>query len=261
MRILLQLLSAALVLALFNSSCKQTPAAQTVHSPTELVGEWSIQSILGTPASAASQAYLRFAEDGRLSGSTGLNQISGSWILEANTLTISQLISTLKAGPADLMDQEQRLLKALSRVRGAQLPPGGSLALVGQDGATLAEGLRRESPAQSLQPATLSGTVTYRERMALRAGHRLTVELHDVSRADAPAIVLGRSQAIVDGQPPLAYEISFDPTKIHPRSRYSLRATLHDADGKLAWTTTQAYLVLRPGAPKTGIELLLERLP
>ena len=39
----------------------------------------------------------------------------------------------------------------------------------------------------------------YRERMALRPGHHLVVELLDVSRTDAPATVLGRTERAVSG--------------------------------------------------------------
>lgn len=181
--------------------------------------------------------------------------------MQGSKLTISQLISTLRAGPAKWMAQEQRMLKALGGVRGARNPQADSLVLVDQEGTGLLRCRRSDVMLEPLAPATLSGEVSYREKIALRPGHRLTVELQDVSRADAPAILLGRWEAPVSGQVPFAFSVSYDPQRVQPRSRYSLRAMLHDASGQLAWTTTQAYLVLSDGAPTTGLELLLQRVP
>lgn len=44
--------------------------------------------------------------------------------------------------------------------------------------------------------ATVTGTVTYRERIALPPGATVTVRLQDVSRADAPAEVLAEEMIV-----------------------------------------------------------------
>ncbi len=57
--------------------------------------------------------------------------------------------------------------------------------------------------------ATVSGTVTYREKIALPSeGVMVTVKVEDVSRADAPAIAIGE-QIIEDPghQIPIPFEV------------------------------------------------------
>ena len=63
--------------------------------------------------------------------------------------------------------------------------------------------------------ARVTGTVTYRERIALPPTAVIKVQLVDVSRADTPAIVLGEQITQAAGkQVPFAFEIQFDPARI-----------------------------------------------
>ncbi|GFE95415.1 MULTISPECIES: META domain-containing protein [unclassified Gluconobacter] len=71
---------------------------------------------------------------------------------------------------------------------------------------------------------TLSGTVTYRERMALPAGAVLTVQLEDISRADAPAIILAESRQDILHPGPIAYTLRYPVLK--SGFRYALRAEI-----------------------------------
>jgi hypothetical protein len=63
---------------------------------------------------------------------------------------------------------------------------------------------------------TLEGTAAYRERIALPPDAVFEAVLQDISRADAPAKVLGR--AIIDpaGQPPFRFEIAYDDAAVQP---------------------------------------------
>ncbi|HOU42426.1 MAG TPA: YbaY family lipoprotein, partial [Promineifilum sp.] len=73
------------------------------------------------------------------------------------------------------------------------------------------------APGDSL----VSGTVTYLDRSALPAGAIITVELADVSIADAPANVLATQTIPVgDQQAPFPFELAYDPTAVNPASRY-----------------------------------------
>ncbi|MDV7142806.1 YbaY family lipoprotein [Tropicimonas sp. TH_r6] len=94
---------------------------------------------------------------------------------------------------------------------------------------------------------TLSGTVTYLQRIAMPPDAVLTVEVQDVSRADAPAEVIAHQTIASPGNPPYAFAFDFDPETIDPAHSYSMRATMHQ-DGKLLMTTDQAYPVLTRGA-------------
>jgi uncharacterized lipoprotein YbaY len=108
------------------------------------------------------------------------------------------------------------------------------------------------------RPADLSGRVTYRTREALPAGAVLDVRLLDVSRTDAPAVLLGRTGIVTRGeQVPLAFALRYDAAVITPRGRYALQATITVA-GRVAYRTTTVQPVLTSGAPTAGIEVVVE---
>jgi len=50
-------------------------------------------------------------------------------------------------------------------------------------------------------------------------------------------------------QVPVPFTLTYDPAKIDPAHRYSVRATIRSADGMLMFSSTQAYPVLTHGAP------------
>ncbi|MEZ8345614.1 YbaY family lipoprotein [Vibrio splendidus] len=83
----------------------------------------------------------------------------------------------------------------------------------------------------------ISGTVSYRERIALSENAVVTVTLEDISLADAPSTVIATQEFTTDGkQVPFAFELSYDNNKIKANHRYNMRATIH-VDGKLRFTT------------------------
>lgn len=83
----------------------------------------------------------------------------------------------------------------------------------------------------------ISGTVSYRERIALPENAVVTVTLEDISLADASSTVIATQEFTTDGkQVPFAFELSYDNNKIKANHRYNMRATIH-VDGKLRFTT------------------------
>jgi len=106
-------------------------------------------------------------------------------------------------------------------------------------------------PAVAVQtnPAStpaVTGTVTYRERMALPAAAVVEVTVADVSRADAPAVVIGRQRIETPGQVPVAFRVDYDPAAIDPRRRYAVRATISNGS-ELMFTSTETVLVISQG--------------
>lgn len=94
---------------------------------------------------------------------------------------------------------------------------------------------------------TLEGTATYRERSALPPDAVFEAVLQDVSRADAPAEVLGRARIDPAGLPPFNFRITFDDAAVQPGRRYVVRATIRH-QGRLLFTTDRSHPVLRGGA-------------
>jgi uncharacterized lipoprotein YbaY/heat shock protein HslJ len=104
--------------------------------------------------------------------------------------------------------------------------------------------------------SSISGSATYRERMALPPEAVFEAALEDVSRADAPATELGRTQVKSPGQVPIHFTISYDPGRIEPQHRYGVRARIYV--GNELWFTTDAYIPVSLDA-QAPVEILLKR--
>lgn len=102
--------------------------------------------------------------------------------------------------------------------------------------------------ADALKP--LSGTVTYRERMALPPGAVLVVRLEDVSLADAPAKILAESTQSIQGAPPLSY-ILHVPV-LESSRRYNLHAEIRVGE-QLLFTTEDAHSPSEPDIVVTRV--------
>lgn len=109
-------------------------------------------------------------------------------------------------------------------------------------------------PAEALaETRTLSGTVTYRERMALPSDARVTVSLADVSLADAPAQVLGETVIDPAGrQVPIPYQISYDDSALRPNHSYVLQAKITIGE-QLLFINTTRHAVFAEGPDATDI--------
>ena len=100
-------------------------------------------------------------------------------------------------------------------------------------------------------------SVTYRERIALPSDAVIDVQLIDTSVADVAAQTVAEVLINAEGrQVPVPFTLTYDPAKIVPANRYSVRATIRSGDGMLMFSTTQAYPVLTHGAP-SKVNLLL----
>jgi putative lipoprotein len=96
---------------------------------------------------------------------------------------------------------------------------------------------------------TVSGTVAYRERMALPPDAAIDVRLEDTSLQDTPAKLVGESVFAAAGQQvPISFQVSFNPADINPAHTYQLRANI-TINGALAFTSTTSYPVITHGAP------------
>jgi len=111
--------------------------------------------------------------------------------------------------------------------------------------------------AGAASAATISGSASYRERMALPPGAVFEATLEDVSRADAPATVIGRTRLDPAGNPPFQFAIEYDAAVVQAGHRYTLRATVKH-NGQLLFTTDRSYPVLQ-GKDDAPVQMLLRR--
>lgn len=115
-------------------------------------------------------------------------------------------------------------------------------------------------PAQSANvsstgSAEVKGVASYRERMAMPPDASFVATLEDVSRADAPAQVIGRAVIDPAGQPPFRFTLQYDPSQLQPGGKYGLRARV-TRGGELMFSTDRHYDVPPSG---TQIDMMLVR--
>jgi heat shock protein HslJ len=112
----------------------------------EVAGTSWVVEELGGAATVRPKPQLSFGDDGRVSGSTGVNRLMGRYEVTGGLLTVADAATTRMAGPPAAMEQEQRLLALLETpqafvVSGDRLEVG--------DGETLAVLVRPETPADA----------------------------------------------------------------------------------------------------------------
>ena len=95
--------------------------------------------------------------------------------------------------------------------------------------------------------STVLGTVTYLPRIALPPNAVVEVQLVDVSRADAPAVLLA-SQSTITGeqQVPMPFELVYDPNQIDARMTLAVQARI-TVDGELQFISTRRFAVSTQG--------------
>jgi YD repeat-containing protein len=103
--------------------------------------------------------------------------------------------------------------------------------------------------AMSTQQETVSGTVSYRQRIALPPNTQIVVQLLDVSRQDAPAEVLATETITLgDRQVPVPFTLAYNPDRIIANNTYAVNARIL-VDGNLQFISTTRYAVITQGAP------------
>ncbi|AAO11469.2 YbaY family lipoprotein [Vibrio vulnificus] len=104
---------------------------------------------------------------------------------------------------------------------------------------------------------TISGTVFYRERIALPEDAAVTLVLEDVSLADAPAKVIAKHKFITNGkQVPLSFDLAYDSKKIIANHRYNVRARI-EVNGRLRFISDTIVPVITDEANTHNVEIMV----
>lgn len=110
--------------------------------------------------------------------------------------------------------------------------------------------------------ASVRGTVTYKERIALTPGARLEVELRDTSLQDTAAPLIARQVIEDPGQVPIAFEVEYNRDDIDERNTYSIQVSIIEEDGRLAFVNDTATDVITRGNPnRVDMQLVLMQPP
>lgn len=196
-----------------------------------------------------------FAPDGSVSVRIDCNRGRATWKspgpsqLEFGPLALTRAMCP----PAPLNDQ---MVKQWQYVRSYIIKDGHLFLSLMADG-----GIYEFEPANPAGQSAghLRGQASYRERMALPPNAVFEATLQDVSRAGAPAEVIGKAVIEHPPNPPIPFDITYDSSRIDPKHSYTVRGRIL-VDGKLFFTTDQHYPVLTNGHGEE-VSMLLKRVP
>lgn len=104
----------------------------------------------------------------------------------------------------------------------------------------------------------VTGTATYRERIAPPPGSSLRVQLLDNLLADTPKAVIAQTTVKDAAASPIAFTLPFDPTKLRPNGQYGLHATLAGPDGA-PWFVSDTRVPVDPSA-NVPVEIAMVRV-
>jgi putative lipoprotein len=148
--------------------------------------------------------------------------------------------------PGSLYD---RIVKDWSAVRSYVIKDGHVFLSLMADGGIYEYEPAGGSQSAPSQEAHVTGTVSYRQRIALTWSAVVEVRLLDVSRADASSITIAERTIKPAGrQVPIAFDLAYDPQRINSRGSYSIQVRILDPN-KLRFTSTDAYPVITGGHP------------
>ena len=113
--------------------------------------------------------------------------------------------------------------------------------------------------SSSGESAALTGTVAYRERVALPPDAVAEVTLIDATIQDVAAPVVAKATFPSEGkQVPLPFSLRYDAGKLDKTHLYTVRATIKSG-GQMLFTTDQVRGVITQGNP-THVDLMLSRV-
>lgn len=107
--------------------------------------------------------------------------------------------------------------------------------------------------------SAVSGTLSIPHGSALARNSLVTVQIQDISRADAAAGVIGETLFSGDEREiPFEFETPFDLTDVDPRFTYSVGAGITGADERLKFISTRVHPVITRGAPTHDVGISLD---
>jgi len=212
-----------------------------------LVGtDWHATELDGRPLPEQVRPSLRFGDDGRLSGSAGVNRIIGGYQLGEGVIDFGQLATTLMAGPPEAMAIERRVLTVLQGRRPFHLDGDG--LHIGEAGSEL-------QYRAAAGGAAVHGSLVCADAAEVPPGATVTVQLLDVSRADAPSVTVAE-QVIEQPQGAVVdYELPYDPEAIDPRASYTVSARVTRGDELLYVTDTHNPVLSRGASDRLDVRL------
>jgi uncharacterized lipoprotein YbaY len=113
-----------------------------------------------------------------------------------------------------------------------------------------------ESAPEEVEEASVTGTITYQEQIALPEDAVVNVRLQDISTPGAPTAVLGENSFETGGQQvPIPFDVSYNPADIVEDQTYSISVRIEDSADNLLFVNEAANPVITNGNPTEDIEV------
>lgn len=240
-----------------SSQDKTSPPAITYSIEKEEIfthNLWRAESILSTSMNEQSQVTLLVGNNNTISGKSGCNQYNSQITLEENKIKIYRAAVTLMACKPELMQLEMKYYDALEQSSIYGIDSAGKLNFYNSQGDSVIT-FSKVPDAYS----SITGSVTYLERMALPPEASLTVSLLDVSLMDVPAkLIASKDYSFEDKQVPIEFDLKYLTNKIEQRHSYSVQAQIKQGD-KLLFTSTSVNSVITRGNGQS-VEIVLKKV-
>jgi heat shock protein HslJ len=134
----------AFALTLITLAALSACAPMSMAQPTSLLGPWRIDQARSEPIRDRERARIEITSDGRFTGHTSCNTMSGSYTLDGDRIRFGPPATTRMACAELQREQEDRILTALELAATARVRPDGLLELRDAEGRGL---LRATRPA------------------------------------------------------------------------------------------------------------------
>ncbi len=106
--------------------------------------------------------------------------------------------------------------------------------------------------------SSVSGTITYLQRIALPEDAIITVQIQDTSLADVPATVIGEQVIQTEGkQVPFEFKVAYDADTIQENHSYTMSVRITDGTGKLLFINDTAIPVITRDNPTEDVEIIV----
>ena len=102
----------------------------------------------------------------------------------------------------------------------------------------------------------ISGTISYRERIALSPQAAVEIALQDVSLADAPAKNIAQQRITNPGQVPIHFELAYQPEDIDDRMSYAIQARILEGESLMFINDTHTPVLTRGAGNQVDMMLV-----
>ncbi len=112
---------------------------------------WTLATLDGGVVLPQAEAWIRFDDAGRFSGSTGCNSVSGTWSSSGSEISFSEISTTLIGCPGPVGEQERTFNAALDAARTYEVGAG-ALMLMDESGSVRAMFKERANATPAVTP-------------------------------------------------------------------------------------------------------------